>query len=123
MPATHASFAAREQLEKLQHRTLPWHFNICIALSGGLLFLWNVGHPHVWENITNSTIVDVAQAYALVTVLTSQLMNRVVFGPMTSKYAQRDPRFTVKKLMKIIGRCPSVTAWRKRRRRRTMSQG
>ena len=65
------------------------------------MFLWNVGHSHVWANITNPKVADVAQAYALATVLTSQLANQAVIGPMTSKYAQRDPHFTIENLMNI----------------------
>lgn len=75
----------RQQFGQLQHRTFPWYFNISIVLSGGLLYLWNLGHPHVWANITDPKLADVAQAYALATVVISQLANQAVIGPMTSK--------------------------------------
>lgn len=87
----HTHCAARQQFGQLQHRTFPWYFNISIVLSGGLLYLWNLGHPHVWANITDPKLADVAQAYALATVVISQLANQAVIGPMTSKYVQRDP--------------------------------
>lgn len=79
------SSIARQQFGQLQHRTFPWYFNISIALSGGLLFLWNLGHPHVWENLMSPQLADVAQAYALATILFAQLANQAVIGPLTSK--------------------------------------
>lgn len=76
---------ARQQFGALQHRTFPWYFNLSIALSSGLLVLWNLGHPNVLANLSNPRIADVAQAYTLGTVIVSQLANQAVVGPLTSK--------------------------------------
>lgn len=75
----------RQQFGALQHRTFPWYFNISILLSSGLLLLWTKAHPHVIANLANPRLADVAQAYALGTVIASQLANQTVIGPMTSK--------------------------------------
>ncbi|KAI0702429.1 hypothetical protein BC835DRAFT_1404281 [Cytidiella melzeri] len=75
----------RHQFGALQHRTFPVYFGTSIALSGGLMFLWHTGHPAVLANITNPHIADVAQAYALASVVAAQSLNQLVIGPLTSK--------------------------------------
>jgi Domain of unknown function (DUF4149) len=55
------------------------------VVSSLLLTLWTLSHPDVLTNWHNPAIVDVAQAWALATVLLAQGANDWVVGPMTSK--------------------------------------
>lgn len=56
-----------------------------IALSSALLVLWTISHPDVITHIARPNVADVAQAYALATVLLGQGFNYFVIGPLTSK--------------------------------------
>jgi len=75
----------RQHFSNLQHKTFPIYFLFSILLSGGLLFLWTTSHPAVVSHITEPSIADVAQAYALGVVLLGQAGNYFVIGPLTSK--------------------------------------
>lgn len=75
----------RQHFSNLQHKTFPIYFLSSIILSGGLLFLWTKSHPAVISHITEPSVADVAQAYALGVVFLSQASNYFVIGPLTSK--------------------------------------
>ncbi|KAI0768584.1 hypothetical protein BD413DRAFT_563167 [Trametes elegans] len=75
----------RQQFGTLQHRTFPIYFVISILLSTGLLGLWTYSHPAVRTHYLSPSRGDVAQAYALVSVLLSQVVNHYIIGPLTSK--------------------------------------
>ncbi|KAH9911434.1 uncharacterized protein BXZ73DRAFT_57016 [Epithele typhae] len=75
----------RHQFGALQHRTFPIYFSLSIGLSSALLGLWTYSHPVVLTHYLNPAVTDVAQAYALVTVVLSNCANQFVIGPMTSK--------------------------------------
>ncbi|KAF4623460.1 hypothetical protein D9613_001682 [Agrocybe pediades] len=75
----------RHQFGALQHKTFPVYFVISIILSSSLIGTWIFKHPDVVEQLTSPTIADVAQLYALATVLLSQASNYFIIGPMTSK--------------------------------------
>jgi hypothetical protein len=77
----------------LQHRVFPVYFNVTIAGSGALLALWTHAHPAVTQHFLNPLVPDVAQAYTLGLVLTSQALNSFVIGPLTSKYVFAAPSF------------------------------
>ncbi|KAG5728565.1 Transmembrane protein 205 [Termitomyces sp. T112] len=75
----------RQMFGNLQHKTFPIYFVISIVLSSALLTLWTLSHPNVVAHITRPYVADVAQAYALATVLLGQGFNYFVIGPLTSK--------------------------------------
>ncbi|KAF8641020.1 hypothetical protein AX17_000665 [Amanita inopinata Kibby_2008] len=75
----------RQQFGTLQHKTFPIYFTISILLSSYMLTYWVFMHPDVMIHIARPTVADVAQAYALLTVLGAQSFNRFVVGPMTSR--------------------------------------
>jgi len=75
----------RHQFGTLQHKTFPIYFIQSILLSGGLLTAWVWKHPDVLTFIARPRVADVAQAYALGTVLFSQGINYFVVGPLTSR--------------------------------------
>ncbi|GLB36463.1 putative protein with domain of unknown function (DUF4149) [Lyophyllum shimeji] len=75
----------RQQFGNLQHKTFPVYFVLSIIVSAFLLTLWTVEHPHVVTHIARPNVADVAQAYALATVLLCQCVNYFVIGPLTSK--------------------------------------
>ena len=79
-------FTARHQFGTLQHKTFPIYFSVSIALSSVLLLMWTSTHPDVVSYIASPTHVDVAQAYALASVLLNQALNQLVIGPLTSRY-------------------------------------
>jgi len=68
----------------LQHRTFPVYFAMSIALNLGMLGMWTWSHPDVAIHILRPNVADVAQAYALLSVLLSHGLNYFVVGPMTS---------------------------------------
>jgi Domain of unknown function (DUF4149) len=70
----------------LQHKTFPVYFAISIALSSGMLGMWTWSHPDVVIHILRPNVADVAQAYALLSVLLSHGLNYFVVGPMTSRW-------------------------------------
>ncbi|KAG5353449.1 hypothetical protein C0989_006605 [Termitomyces sp. Mn162] len=76
---------ARQMFGNLQHKTFPIYFVISMVLSSALLTLWTLSHPNVVAHITRPYVADVAQAYALATVLLGQGFNYFVIGPLTSK--------------------------------------
>lgn len=84
--ATHPPTTARQQFGALQHRTFPVYFNVSIGLAGALIALWHRGHPAVLANISNPRIAEVAQVYALGSIVATQGINKLVVGPLTSKY-------------------------------------
>ncbi|KAI0067948.1 hypothetical protein BV25DRAFT_1794158 [Artomyces pyxidatus] len=75
----------RQQFGTLQHRTFPIYFNLSIAGSAGLLAAWTYTHPAVLAHAARPAVADVAQAYALASVLVLQALNSLVIGPVTSK--------------------------------------
>jgi len=75
----------RHQFGALQHKIFPVYFVISILLSSSLLGVWVLKHPDVVTFIGRPYLADVAQAYALGTVLLSQGLNYFVIGPLTSK--------------------------------------
>lgn len=75
----------RHMFGALQHKTFPIYFSISIGLSSGLLGVWTWSHPDVLTYIYRPNVADVAQAYALATVVLSQASNFFVVGPLTSK--------------------------------------
>ncbi|KAF9452567.1 hypothetical protein P691DRAFT_696878, partial [Macrolepiota fuliginosa MF-IS2] len=75
----------RQQFGALQHKVFPVYFVQSILLSGALLTKWIYSHPDVVTHIARPYVADVAQAYALATVLVTQGTNYFVIGPMTSK--------------------------------------
>lgn len=56
-----------------------------VIVSSILLTLWTLSHPDVLDNWYNPVVVDVAQAWALASVLLAQGANNWVVGPLTSK--------------------------------------
>ena len=58
-------------------------------LSSGLLAIWIHKHPDVLVYLARPNLGDVAQVYALGTVLFSQALNYFVIGPLTSKCVRR----------------------------------
>lgn len=58
---------------------------VSIGLSSGLLALWTLSHPDVLGNLLRPQVADVAQVYALGSVLAAQGLNYFVVGPLTSK--------------------------------------
>ncbi|KAH0838487.1 hypothetical protein J3R83DRAFT_6803 [Lanmaoa asiatica] len=78
--------SARQQFGALQHRTFPVYFTISLYIASALLVLWVFHHPNVLTRLDNPLIVDVAQVYALASVIWFQGVNQFVVGPMTSKY-------------------------------------
>lgn len=119
-------YIARQQFGALQHRSFPWYFNISILLSSGLLLLWTTGHPHIISNFANPQLADVAQAYALGTIVVSQLANQAVIGPLTSKYVWR---FVVTVAgrsclqLSLLEPCFNAIGERRKRARPIMKQG
>ncbi|KAJ3499856.1 hypothetical protein NLJ89_g10051 [Agrocybe chaxingu] len=75
----------RHQFGALQHKTFPVYFVISILLSSGLLSAWVFKHPDVLDQLTRPNVADVAQVYALATVLLGQASNYFIIGPLTSK--------------------------------------
>lgn len=54
-------------------------------VSALLLALWTLSHPDVLLSWYNPVVADVAQAWALASVLLAQGANDFVVGPLTSK--------------------------------------
>lgn len=81
--------SARQQFGNLQHKTFPIYFIISIILGSGLATLWTWSHPDVTSHLAQPYLADVAQLYALGTVLLGQSFNYFVIGPLTSKYVVR----------------------------------
>jgi len=75
----------KQQFGTLQHRVFPIYFIQSMLLSGALLTKWIYSHPDVLAYIMRPNVADVAQVYALATVLASQSFNYFIVGPMTSK--------------------------------------
>ena len=79
------SNSARQHFGNLQHKSFSLYFVISLILSSSLLGLWTFSHPDVMTHIARPDVADVAQAYALMTVLLCQGLNFFVVGPLTSK--------------------------------------
>ncbi|KAK1229809.1 hypothetical protein PQX77_007112 [Marasmius sp. AFHP31] len=75
----------RHQFGALQHKTFPIYFVQSIFLSSALLGIWVFTHPDVVSHIAKPLVVDVAQVYALSSVIFAQGTNYFVIGPMTSR--------------------------------------
>jgi len=75
----------RQMFGSLQHKTFPIYFSLSIALSSALLSMWTFSHPDVLTHISRPELADVAQAYALASVLLTQGMNLFIVGPLTSR--------------------------------------
>ncbi|KJA26113.1 hypothetical protein HYPSUDRAFT_36976 [Hypholoma sublateritium FD-334 SS-4] len=75
----------RHQFGALQHKTFPIYFVLSIFLSSSLLGIWIIKHPDVLVYLARPNVADVAQVYALGSVLFSQASNYFVVGPLTSK--------------------------------------
>lgn len=116
------SNSARQHFGNLQHKIFPIYFVISIILSAFLLVLWTFSHPDVMTHTTQPNVADVAQAYALTTVLLCQGLNYFVIGPMTSKcvLSQGSARLAD---VKFLERCSDVTVWKRRKAKLITSQG
>lgn len=79
------TLVARQYFGALQHKTFPIYFLQSIALSSFLLTRWVSTHPDVLTYISRPNVADVAQAYALGSVILFQSANKFVIGPLTSK--------------------------------------
>ena len=77
--------AARQQFGALQHKTFPIYFVKSMLLGSSLLGLWSYTHPAVQTLYMHPLVGDVAQAYALASVVLAQGFNFFVIGPLTSK--------------------------------------
>jgi len=75
----------RQQFGALQHKTFPIYFVKSILLGSSLLGLWSYTHPAVQTLYMHPLVGDVAQAYALASVVLAQGLNFFVIGPLTSK--------------------------------------
>ncbi|KAF8591964.1 hypothetical protein K439DRAFT_1650495 [Ramaria rubella] len=75
----------RAQFGVLQHRTFPVYFLSSEVFSSALLLLWTLSHPDVVSQWHKPIVADVAQAWALASVLLAQGTNDWFIGPMTSK--------------------------------------
>jgi len=75
----------RQQFRALQLRIFPVYFTVSLCISSVLLFLWVFDHPNVLTRLGNPLVVDVAQVYALASVIWFQGVNHFVVGPMTSE--------------------------------------
>ncbi|KIM48334.1 hypothetical protein M413DRAFT_440057 [Hebeloma cylindrosporum] len=75
----------RHQFGALQHKTFPIYFVLSIFLSSSLLAIWILKHPDVLVYLARPNVGDVAQVYALGSVLSSQALNYFVIGPLTSQ--------------------------------------
>jgi len=69
----------------LQHKTFPVYFVLSMILSSSLIVLWTVFHPNILSNLNRPEVADVAQVYALASVLVGQGLNYFSIGPMTSR--------------------------------------
>ncbi|KAF9015027.1 hypothetical protein BDQ17DRAFT_1340359 [Cyathus striatus] len=106
----------RHQFGALQHKTFPIYFVISMLLSSGMLLLWTFSHPDIVNNLHRPRLADVAQAYAIASVLFFQGFNHFVIGPMTSR-----TMFERQRLEKEEGKAytePEVSAEMKRLTRR-----
>ncbi|KAF9535468.1 hypothetical protein CPB83DRAFT_888178 [Crepidotus variabilis] len=74
----------RQQFGQLQHKTFPIYFVLSLGISSSLLAIWIAKHPDVTSQLTRPTLADVAQVYALGSVLFNQGLNKFVVGPLTS---------------------------------------
>ncbi|KAJ3555858.1 hypothetical protein NP233_g12107 [Leucocoprinus birnbaumii] len=75
----------RQQFGALQHKIFPVYFVQTIALTSGLLTKWIYSHPDVTTHIAKPWVAEVAQVYALGSVLAAQGANYFIIGPMTSR--------------------------------------
>jgi len=76
----------RQQFGILQHRTFPVYFVTSTVLSSSLVALWTLSHPDVITNIYHPHVANVAQVYALASVMIGQSANYFIIGPLTSRY-------------------------------------
>jgi len=74
----------RHQFGALQSRSFPVYFGSSLLLTSILLGLWTNNHPDIVSNIYSPTIANVAQVYALGSVLVLQGINYFVLGPVTT---------------------------------------
>ncbi|KAJ8454083.1 hypothetical protein ONZ45_g19442 [Pleurotus djamor] len=75
----------RHQFGALQHKTFPIYFLQSLVLTSFLLARWVLTHPDTMTYIYQPSVADVAQVYALASVIFFQGSNKFVIGPMTSK--------------------------------------
>ncbi|KAH9968759.1 hypothetical protein BC827DRAFT_1165418 [Russula dissimulans] len=75
----------REQFTPLQKRIFSMYFTLSTLISTGLLLAWIRNHDNVITHITQPTVPEVSQTYALVVVAVSHALNTVWLGPATSK--------------------------------------
>jgi len=75
----------RQQFGALQHKTFPIYFVISMILSSSLLGFWTFSHPAVTTQYLRPNVADVAQGYALASVIVSHAFNYFIVGPLTSK--------------------------------------
>ncbi|KXN83620.1 hypothetical protein AN958_01185 [Leucoagaricus sp. SymC.cos] len=75
----------RQQFGALQHKIFPVYFVQSMVLTSGLLVKWIYSHPDVIPHFGKPWVADVAQVYALGTVLALQGTNYFIIGPMTSR--------------------------------------
>jgi len=75
----------RHHFGTLQHNTFLVYFAISIGLSATLIALWTWSHPDVMSHIYYLNVADVAQVYALASVMIGQSANYFIIGPLTSR--------------------------------------
>ncbi|KAF5356054.1 hypothetical protein D9756_004186 [Leucocoprinus leucothites] len=75
----------RQQFGALQHKVFPIYFVQTILLTSALLTKWIYSHPDVVTHIAKPWVADVAQVYALGSVVVAQGANYFIIGPMTSR--------------------------------------
>jgi hypothetical protein len=74
----------RPQFISLQAKSFPAHFGSSLLISSALLARWIYSHPRVLEQLSSPLQSDVAQAYALASVVLLQGTNYFHIGPTTN---------------------------------------
>jgi len=77
---------ARHHFSALQHRTFPVYFFLSITTSSALLSVWIWKHPDVIQQLSHPNVADVAQVYALGSVVFFQALNYFLILPLASMY-------------------------------------
>jgi len=79
----------RHQFGALQHKTFPVYLLLSLIISTALLCLWIWKHPDVLQHIDHPERTDVAQVYALSSVVYMQALNYFLIAPLTSNFSFR----------------------------------
>ncbi|KAI0274855.1 hypothetical protein BC834DRAFT_965327 [Gloeopeniophorella convolvens] len=75
----------RHQFGTLQQRTFPIYFNLNVFMSSALLAAWLGKNDSIYARILQPAAPDVAQAYALATVIVAQSANSFWIGPIATR--------------------------------------